>query len=250
MEFYWNKPNFDGLRALADELASDADLAELAQYARLRERGLRKDAFTVLDAFLNAAKAWQPDRARNAAVRVLECHARTPEAHQFLAHPLLEQFIVPVLEEWMNADPDAVAPVRWLGWLRSDHSLLERALLGDPTDLPVRRRLIDLELSGVDYACHHLHEGHFLGELADAQEGIANARKWLRDAPSAAQLEDLASETEHYSQLLADWVEYKSSPRGSFVEWCQSRGRAYRWPTTVYYGTSADDGSRKGNDDE
>jgi hypothetical protein len=148
---YWNQANFEGLTQLVSALDEDAQLSLLAEYCRAREKGLRRQAMAALEAFLDASARWSAETARPACQTILELHARTPAAHQFLAQPLLARFILPTLERWANEVPDSQIAVRWLAILRHDRVLLEQALALAPADVVVRRRHADLVHYEVEY---------------------------------------------------------------------------------------------------
>ncbi len=232
---YWNKVNFESLLQLAEALSSDERLSSLAEYCRCRERGLRREAFTALEQFLAAASHWESSDARRICQTVLELHARTPEAHQFLTQPLSTRFVFPVLEAWVADEPDSQTALRWLGILRRSSTLLQRAIALSPEDVPVRRRLADWHLADVDHATHHLGEGLLLGSLEAARESIAKARAILDDAPDSTPMADLAGEISKFESMLDDWESYCEMPAGTFPEWCARRNRPYSWPTIVYY---------------
>lgn len=232
---YWNKSNFEGLLQVAEALSADERLSSLAEYCRNRERGLRRQAFSALESFLAASEQWESSYSRGACQEVLELHARTPEAHQFLSQPLLTRFIFPVLEAWLADDPDSQTALRWLGILRRDSELLNRALALSPADVPVRRRLADWFLSDVDHATHHLVESRLLGDLEETKQALSQARAVVSAAPDSAPFADLSAEISEYQALLEDWESYSESPEGTFPEWCKSRDRPYTWPTIIYY---------------
>jgi hypothetical protein len=232
---YWNQRNFEGLREIAEALEADPRLAPLAEYCRQRERGLRREAFDALESFLRASENLPAAEARDACQRILEVHARTPDAHQFLAHPLRVRFVHPVLEAWISEEPESQIALRWLGILRMDAQLLARALALRPDDVPVRRRLADWHLSVVHHATHHLVESQLLGDLAETKRSLATARAVVEAAPDPAPLADLRSEVSEYEALLEDWQAWSRLREGSFPEWCARRGRPYSWPAIVYY---------------
>lgn len=232
---YWNKANFEGLLQLAESLNSDERLSSLAEYCRCRERGLRQEAFAALEEFLGTAGQWQSSDARHICQTVLELHARTPAAHQFLTHPLRTRFVLPVLEGWVAEEPDCQTALRWLGILRRDLASLQRALALSPEDVPVRRLLADWHLSYVDHATHHLGESQLLDSLEATRESLAQARAILDDAPDSTPLTDLVAEIVEFESMLDDWESYCKTPEGTFPEWCAARNRGYSWPTIVYY---------------
>jgi len=232
---YWNKSNFEGLLQIAEALDVEPRLSSLAQYCRQRELGLRRGAFEALESFLRASEGWEAQDSRDVCQLVLELHARTPEAHQFLTQPLLTRFIFPVLEAWESDEPGSQTAIRWLGILRHDFERLGQALALDPEDAPVRRRLADWHLSGVDHATHHLVESQLLGDLEETKQSLAAARAVVETAPDPARFADLDSEISEYEALLQDWESYSSSPEGSFPQWCVKRNRPYSWPKIFYY---------------
>jgi hypothetical protein len=155
--------------------------------------------------------------------------------HQFLTQPLLARFILPTLEQWVREVPDSQVGVRWLGMLRRERPLLNRALELQPADVEVRRVLADWILSDVDHATHHLVESRFLGDLKTVWHALAEARDLLEAAPDASLLADLAREIDDFTALLKDWESFADSGETNFPEWCADRGRSYKWRTIVYY---------------
>lgn len=232
---YWNQENFEGLERLADELASLPGLQALADYARARSRGVRREAFAALEGFLRHAPAPDSPPARELSLQILTLHRQTREAHQFLAQPLLARFLVPTLQAWIDSEPTAHAPLRWLGLLQNDGGLLRRALAAGPDDVAVRYRLIDFALGAADYATHHLDEGFFIGEPADAREALELAARLIAEAPDASPFSRQAEETVQLSALLDDWQIYSAQPQGNFAVWCAERRRPYAWAKKYYY---------------
>ncbi|KVX39867.1 hypothetical protein WL04_09025 [Burkholderia ubonensis] len=236
--YYWNQRNFEGLLKLAEAFDACPELKPLADYCRFREQGLRRYAFAALERFLDASRSFDSTTARRAAIDILEANARTSEAHQFLAQPLTARFLLPTLQTWMHEEPDANLPVRWLGILERDDALLAGALAMCPDDMPVRKMLIGHALDSVDFATHHLDESCFIGSVDHALAKLERARRLIADAPDAAAFARLASEVDHFAQLVADWQAWSRNPVGSFPEWCAAQGRDYRYAVKIYYSQS------------
>jgi hypothetical protein len=232
---YWNKKNFNGLLALSEELDAHPDLAPLANYCRLREKGLRREALSALERFLAASRSLDCAAARSAVVAILESNARARDVHQFLAQPLVTQFLMPTLRAWIDDEPATCVPVRWLGILSPDIELLDRALSMCPEDTPVRKMLIERDLSSADYATHHLDETKFLGSVTEVVTALAHARDLIANAPEPEALAHLTSEVHYFDALVADWTAYSKNPIGSFPEWCAKQGRKYEYRVKVYY---------------
>lgn len=214
------------LDQVAEQLGEYPQLTALAEYCRQRERGLRRDAFKALHKFIHATETWLAADARWACHKILEIHAQSPEAHQLLSHPLLTRFIFPVLDAWLTDDPTSHPSLRWLGILRRDRSLLERAVARSPDDVLARRHLAGRFLSDVEFATHHLAESRLLADLDATRVALAEARSVAEGAPDRHLLQDIFAEIEEYEALLRDWESYSSAPHGTFPEWCNRRGRA------------------------
>ncbi len=232
---YWNKPNFEGLLRLSVELDAHPDLEPLASYCRFREQGLRRQAFSELERFLEASRAFDSATASAAAIDILESNARARGVHQFLAQPLVAGFLMPTLRKWQDEEPHSSLPVRWLGILSGDIELLAKALSMCPEDKPVRRLLIDHDLSCADYATHHLDETRFIGNIGEVMAALDHARSLMASAPDSEGLASLESELHYFDALIADWQAYMREPAGSFPEWCVKQGRKYGFPIKVYY---------------
>ena len=220
---------------LAVALGAHRRLESLAEYCRYRERGLRKQAFVALETFLQTSAEWDVDVARSQCRTILELQEVHGEAHHFLTHPLRTRFILPTLDSWLLECPDDRIPIRWVGILRRDLSLLQRALDLEPADVYVRRQVAGWFIAEVDYATHHLGEGTLLGELETIHSALDQARRVVEAAPDLRALVALAHEIQHYESLLRDWEDFSCAPVGTFPEWCANRGRSYGWPVIVYY---------------
>lgn len=231
---YWNRTNFEGLRAIAQSLADNVELADFAGYCEMRYRGLRRQAMDRLSAFIKRAATWVSPDQRRFANWICEVQSRNPGVHWLVADPL-ERWLVSVLKEWAAEDPSAL-PRRWLGLLTLDTTFYEQALRADPADDFSRTKLFDALVGEVEFSTHHIPEG-FIGDpkailqTAAQAEGLLEGLRQL-SAQNAAR-EDLAQA----KQKVLDWVEFKSAHSSqTFEEWCTAT-RGYTWSavTRVYY---------------
>jgi hypothetical protein len=217
-------------------LAKRDGLRKIAEYYRLRDTGLRREAFIALDELLTTAKNWDGDREKEAAEVILSLYSSTSNRHQFLIHPLMARFIGPFLNRRSQQAPDSIAPIRWLGILGRDPEHLTRVLANGDNHLVIRLMLIEHYLLSADYATHHLGESLFLGQREEALESIRHAASLIEESPAREPLSHLDQETRQYGQILFDWQAYKAQPISTFPEWCAARGREHRWSVPVYYG--------------
>ena len=233
---YWNQTNFEGLAAIAEELAADPRLAGLADYCRHREAGLRKNAFEALGRFIESAQALPIGEKRNLVHSIYGLALRLPEAHQFLSTPLQVGFLHPVLDDWLLEQPADLEALRWDGIFRDREESLAKLLELDPDDEFARRQLIRRAcLDRVDFALHHIHESKLLWEVSEIEALLAKGEGWLRGAPEKSDMQDLADQHAYYCALVSDWHAFVNSGTESFPHWCEKNGRSYRWTATYYY---------------
>lgn len=232
--WYWNQANFECLAEAAAALTGH-ELGHLAEYCRMRERGLRKEAFQQLQLFLDEARQWDANRSRQTCVLILEVDARLTGLHGLLTFPLTQQFVFPVLEGWLEDESDSQLAMRWLGLLRGEKELLERAIRLREDDVPVRKKLIDLWLRTADNATHHLGESVFLSDVAIVKHDLARAREILERAPDPQPLDYSRQEIVDYEALVADWEAYCVDKKGTFPDWCKEQGRPREWGAIYYY---------------
>jgi hypothetical protein len=188
-----------------------------------------------LRSFIEGTRSWDAAAQRKAAVRILDAHWKMAQAHWFLTEPLRKQFLERVFQEWRAAEPGNPVPTRYLALLCRDRKLLCDALAAKPKDDQVRVMIGAQLIKFVDYATHHLVEGLFIGDEAEAEAALIEATAVLKEVsdPSVAQPQN--DEAQSLAALLADWREYRDEPQGSFPEWCHQRNRTHHWWSIVYY---------------
>lgn len=233
--WYWNQTNFEGLLAVAGE-ADRRGYSDLAEYYRLRERGLRKQALSALDRFIALVATW-PEHQRRAFVEwLMALREQLPEVHHLLPNPLLSSVVVPILEAWKAESPKTSVPCRWLGVLTQDADVLREAIAADPGDDISRKHLVGLLLRSVDHATHHLVENHFIGPVTDALFSLKLIDEQLRFIRDPQVRETLQHSADSLRRLVDDWQEYlREQPLETFPVWCGLRGREHAWWSIVYY---------------
>lgn len=222
--WYWRGDNFRGLREIADALSERAELHEFVQYCRLREQGLRKEAFLHLEAFLQDARQWSFPRRRDFADSLMHLRLNHSRAYDLLPHPLRKGLVEPTLQEWIGVEPNNPVPHRWLGTLES----LREAVRLDPREQIARRQLISMIAGFVHYGVHELpwyycgspeEDLAFLDEARLAAQGIADSTEQGR----------LMQEITDLQSLVSSYKEYKEGSRTtSFEEWACTAGRPSR----------------------
>jgi hypothetical protein len=230
---YQNQANFEGLLDVANA-ADTRGFGHLADYCRLREKGLRARALQALDDFIAAVLAMNEADCRDAVGWVVDTILDHPEVHHLGPEPLLRRLVEPVLQQWAE-EPDATRPRRLLALLRRDGSKLRAVLQSDPGDERCRGALIGLLLDEVDYSCHHLVEGLFTGSEEQAQAILDEAKQHICQLQTAEVRERADRVHAELRLLVEDWLEFRADGSGEFPQWCANRGHHHRWWSVVYF---------------
>ena len=82
---------------------------------------------------------------------------------------------------------------------------------------------------------HHLDEGFFIGEPAEARAALETVTQLVEEAPDARPYVRHTEEAVQLAAMLNDWLAYSAAPEGSFVDWCIERQRPYAWAKKYYY---------------
>jgi hypothetical protein len=191
------------------DVAAAAESA--ASYCRLRERGLRNDAFAHLREFIREAQQWSlPERARFADW-ILSLQRSHPQIYDLIPYPLQQDLIEPTLRDWCRAEP--MHPVRYR-WLGTDEDL-RRAVELDPAEQVARQLFIERVAGAVDFSIHELSSGYeYLGDPEDDLRQLREAEEMLQG------IKDVERRN-HYTQELSCCV------RLSRDAW--NAGRAALW---------------------
>jgi hypothetical protein len=129
---YWRKQYFELLKkAAADAVYESARWQDYADFCLEYERGLRKQAFLILEGFIFRMER-EPFMERRRFVSWLMKTAEGQQgSHMLIPQPLAIRIVEPTLLEWAEVEQNSSEPHRWIGGL--EH--LERAIELDPTDL-------------------------------------------------------------------------------------------------------------------
>ena len=165
--WYWNQDNFECLLGIAESIAGEEMWQHFADYCRLREKGLRKQALKSLAQLIADAKNWPPVERRRFSNWIFGVHLRHSAVHQLIATPLSQQLLIPTLKEWAGCEAENSTPRRLLGLATGDQQHFSDALVLNPQDDVSRYYLVLRDLADVDFQCHHLPD-EFIGEPSEA----------------------------------------------------------------------------------
>jgi hypothetical protein len=172
---YWRKDYFETLTtASANALSESIAWQDYATFCSDYERGLRKQAFQVLERFLSRMQL-EPFAERRRFVHwLLTLADEQPGSHMMIPYPLRVRVVEPTLLEWSLVEPLNSEPFRWIG----DSESLEKAVALNATDQLAVKRLIRLLLNQVGMATHELPRG-YLGSPSEDLQKIARLENLL-----------------------------------------------------------------------
>lgn len=226
---YLERDQFEGLRAIAETLQAEAGLERYVEYLRLREMGLRGQAFVRLGHFLEDAATWEFERRRGFVDRICSLQRAWPRVVALVPTPLNRGLVLPTLDEWVTREPLNPVPLRWR--MRDDEDL-RLAIRLDPQEQIARELLADRLLTRVAFSLHELPSGYgYLGEPAEdlaALEEVDLIAAGLSGEVGGA----ITTAADKARQVVRAYIEFESSgAEGTFRDWMRLRGRSLREAT-------------------
>lgn len=161
--YFWREEYFKTLKDVAAEARAVPEWADYAAFCEEYERGLRREAFTILERFISSLER-APFSERRCFVSWLSGRAdRRKGRHMLVPHPLHVRIVEPTLLEWTVVEPNCSEPHLWLGGY--DH--VKRAFELEPDNQLARRKLIIFIWGRVDF------ESYEWGHLGNADKDLA-----------------------------------------------------------------------------
>ncbi len=164
---FWRKESFSTLKDVAAKARAVRLWSDYADFCVDYERGLRNDAFAILERFISSMER-APFTDRRRFVSWLSWQADGRKGREMLIpQPLQIRLVEPTLVEWTAVEPNCSEPHLWLGGY--DH--VKRAFELEPDNQLARRKLIVLIWGRVDF------ESYDWGHLGNADADLATLRE-------------------------------------------------------------------------
>jgi hypothetical protein len=209
------------------------------KFCALKEKGLRKESLKSLASFIDEANKWGNDKQQNFACWLFALFEVSDNIHHLLVHPLEENLLKPILEEWMKNVPKDPRPYRWYGvFLQTEKRVdfLNNALeLGGNGEQLSLLKLIDINLYSLWFSFHHISEDLYLGDIEEDSILITKSQQLNEKVESQQSRKNNDEELYYYRELLNDWIMFKNEQTKDFVNWCKNRSKVYPWTSTYYY---------------
>ncbi|MSO00806.1 hypothetical protein BHT95_16445 [Bacillus paralicheniformis] len=209
------------------------------KFCFLKEKGLRKESFKALSAFIDEAKTWDNNVQQHFASWLFALFEESDNIHHILVYPLEEELLKPLLERWMKSNPEDPRPYRWYGvFLNTEKRVdyLNNALRrGGSNEQLSLLTLIDINLNALWYSFHHISEDLYLGDIKEDTVLLAKSRQLNNKVECEQTRKNNNEALNYYQDLLNDWVMFKEERSKGFVEWCENKDRNYYWVKAYYY---------------
>lgn len=196
---FWRKEYFKTLKDAAAAARAVPEWKAYAEFCEQYERGLRREAFLVLERFISFLEG-SPVMARRSFVSWLSHQADGCEGrHMLVPYPLQVRIVEPTLVEWAEVEPDCSEPHLWLG----GYEHLKRAVELAPHDHIAKRTLIGTILNRVGFDAHELPAG-YLGDAVVDLAALNEAEMLLASCSSeepgglAAEIVELRERIKHH----------------------------------------------------
>jgi hypothetical protein len=198
------------------------------QYLASETQGLLPQALQGLDDFIRALRQVAPERRETflayACTLVVDKHQtfplRQPLFVEVLAPYLIAQYHaqspaaprwIAGLADWFNATP-AYCEQLGLEYI-SEHVMLREALIGDPSNMAVQRRLIEIMAGQNDYSIHEVpagvlydSNGASIAECQELLEALAEFRQLAQNTGLLPEYERRLGTWEFYFTAYADYL--------------------------------------------
>jgi hypothetical protein len=198
---FWREKYFKTLKDVAVAARAVPEWADFAAFCDEYDRGLRREAFIVLERFISSLER-APFIARRHFVGWLSRQADGREGrHMLVPHPLQVRVVEPTLLEWTVVEPECAEPHLWLG----GHEHLKRAVELAPDDELAKRKLIILILGRVGFASHELPVG-YLGTANEDLAALSEAEMLLNGLSSNDDRTQLAAEIAEERRLIQSYM--------------------------------------------
>ncbi len=235
--YYWRQHDFEGLKAISEYYASRPGYELFSEYCQLKERGLKKPALAKLRAFVAQVQQRPIAEQREISQELLELVHHHRDVYSIQSFPLamMQQ---QVMEQWRDEQPDNIIPWRWLALARNDFDCYDKVLELDPNDQIAIGAMASRCIHIVDFHCHHLGEGVFLGELPASRRILDEARGFIAKLTNSEQQQRYRQDVDELARMLDCWEEYAAitaADKPDFADWCEAKGAAFNFWSTVYY---------------
>jgi len=233
-DWYQGKDNDDATRSVIDDLPPDDLFATFRSHLQNALKGLRKQSLEDAHTWVAEVKGRSVLDQRKAVGKLMALKLAYPECYRLFSHPILVGILEPVMEEWLETERSNVDLLCWMGILKQDIEYFVSAWNVDKKCQLACKTIASACISDVEYQCHHLGEGLFIGQLQDARTSLCEAEEKLDFLKDEDLSETYKAEIAHYKELLDLYDKWREDRCSSFVDFCESNSFEHTFPKAYY----------------
>lgn len=226
------------LKTVANAASVNPDWADYVNYCLDREKGLRKQAFKSLNAFLIATKAWTLDQKIGFVKMLFPLFETVQDAdYGAFPQPLGEKLLKPTLDEWCGLEVSDSQPFRWYGKYYRSVEHLFKALEIDSEDNIARETLIGWWAYDIYYSVHHLPDAYIGDNPQEDLLLIVKIKEHILLLTDSKLRERWTRELEEDAELVNNYIDWQDSGHPDLVKWGHENGKkvGYNISRTYYY---------------
>lgn len=225
----------NALNIVAQAVESNPQWERYGKYCLLRVKGIRKQAFQMMNTFLAEAKQWS-NEDKKAFVQFLMplCEDVSDADYGPFPQPIRDQLIKPTLENWCTVETVDSNPFRWYGKYFQEENYLFKALVVNPKDDKARREIVSRILYKIDFATHHLPD-YYIGEPAYALKWRDEVRVHIALFEDDKIRRFWAEELDSAMVLVENYVAWKASGHSNFEQWGKENNKVVSSGVMSYY---------------
>lgn len=215
-------------------LESDEDMLYFVSYCRKRIEGLRKEAFSDLDKFIDMFAARDFERRKRFVSVILDSADSSNSSSGAMCHNLNERIIKPTLDEWAKAENSNFLPFYWKAKYFYDDDALEYALRTFPNEQKPLILSLERDLNALYYSTHHMPEG-YIGNVGEDMALIEKIEKRIVRVEDEKTRENLNADFQFYKELVLNYHGWKMSGEPDISEWAKKNGKRIDSGVRAFY---------------
>ncbi|HQU83430.1 MAG TPA: hypothetical protein PKY59_09910 [Pyrinomonadaceae bacterium] len=213
------------------------ELSLFSEYCRLKEKGLRKQAFEKLSDFLIEFQKFSFDQKKEFTIFIFELIENEESFdNKYISHPLSEE-LKKVLVQWMELEGKNSNPFRWFGikfqcW---DVEYFNRALEINPADEKARIYIINIYINRIWNATHHLPD-YFIGNSEDSSRAAEIVKSHIAKLSDTSKQEYFLNRLNQEMILVENYRNWETEKTDlDFKAWYKLNNRKFDSGVIAYY---------------
>ena len=150
-----------------------------ANYCKLLDMGMRKDALKSLDKFMNDTQNWDYTTKSTFCKTIFSVSKSINDFNFILTHNLTDNLVKPTLIEMTIKEPNNFCSFKWYGQYFGHTKYIKKAHELNPSDNSIKLILLNMLDNDIWSSIHHLPEG-YIGDIEEDEQDLKLAFSLLK----------------------------------------------------------------------